>query len=320
MKKLILFLACLIAGCSIAFLLPKACVTIKVVDDNDNPMENVWVGVGFERNTGSGVTTSSVHGKTDVKGLFTAKGKTTKMIGYVINRQQEYGVKGVNKEGYYNSIGKYEFDRVVGGEWQPWNPEIKVYLRKIENPVPMYARRFSGILPAIEKDIGLDLIAHDWVKPYGEGSQSDIIFNLKRKYVDDGNFRIDLNVKFYGHNDGFKKYSLDMYHGSEFKLPRYAPEDGYEKQFQRYQFRSPGQSIKSDEDANVGYVFRTRSNTISSVMYGKIQGDINISAIKNNTVSIGFLYYLNPDHTRNLEYDPKRNLFTDIKSYEPVGL
>jgi hypothetical protein len=55
-------------------------------------------------------------------------------------------------------------------------------------------------------------------------------------------------------------------------------------------------------------------------MYGKIQGDINISAIRNNTLSIGFTYYLNPDHTRNLEFDPKRNLFQGLEGAERVGL
>ena len=273
-------------------------------------MRKIPIGVGFARNTGSGGTFAGVNGITDNNGIFKTQGKTIKLISYRIN-----------EPGYYNSYGEYTFDRVVGGEWQPWNPEIKVYLRKIENPVPMYARRFSGILPAIGKDIGLDLIAHDWVKPYGEGSQSDITFNLKRRYVDDGNFRIDVQVKFSKNNsDGYISYPLDMYSGSQFKLPRFAPEEVYKKSFDRFQLRLPGKEIEDDRKNDIGYIFRVRSSSPGTVMYGKIQGDVNISAIKNNTVSIGFAYYLNPDHSRNLEYDPKRNLFTDIKHYEPIGL
>jgi hypothetical protein len=44
-------------------------------------------------------------------------------------------------------------------------------------------------------------------------------------------------------------------------------------------------------------------------MYGKIRGGILISPRKNKPMKIKLHYYLNPDYTRNLEFDPKRNLF-----------
>jgi hypothetical protein len=184
----------------------------------------------------------------------------------------------------------------------------------------MYARRFGNILPLKDKDIGCDLIANDWVKPYGKGTHNDIIFHLKKRYVNDNDFSADLQVKFPGKNDGFIKYDLNMYNGSEFKLPRFAPADGYEKKFVRHQSRLPGREIKDDHKDNIGYVFRVRSSSPDSVMYGKIQGDIHMSAIRNDTIDFGFTYYLNPDHTRNLEFDPKRNLFKDLKSFDQVGL
>lgn len=305
----IFVISSLMLGCSIAFLLPKACVTIKVLDEGGNPVKRMQVGVGFARNTGSGGTFAGVNGITDNNGVFKAQGKTVKLISYR-----------VYESGYYNSHGEYTFDRVVGGEWQPWNPEIKVYLRKIENPVSMYAREFGKVLPIKDKDIGCDLIANDWVKPYGKGTHSDVIFHLKKKYVDDSNYSADLLVKFSKGNDGFINFPLDMYKGSEFKLPRYAPEEGYKKQFERHVVRPSGGAEQDDYNENIGYVLKIRSSLPEGAMYGKIQRDIRVSAMGKGTASIGFTYYLNPDHTRNLEYDPKRNLFTDIKHYEPIGL
>lgn len=311
MRIFFLLLCCfvLLCGCSIEFLLPEGCITILVVDDGGKTMEGINVGIGFEKNTGSGTKGIPVRGVTDSMGKFTGKHNTLEVVQY-----RAY------KQGYYESTGEYRFKNEVGKKWQPWNPEIKLVLRNIEKPVPMYARQFVGVLPLQNKDIGCDLIANDWVKPYGKGTHSDIIFQLRKRYVADSDFSADLLIKFSGKNDGFIKYDLSMYNGSEFKLPRYAPVDGYAKQFERHVIRPAGRSLQDDRNDNVGYVFRVRSSIPGSVMYGKIQRDIGLRAGGKGTAGIDFTYYLNPDHTRNLEFDPKRNLFTDLKSFERVGL
>jgi len=311
MKISVVLLCCLIllCSCSIEALLPEGCITIFVVDEDGKAVEGINVGIGFEKNTGSGTKGIPVRGVTDAKGRFTGKHNTLEVVQY-----RAY------KEGYYESSGEYRFKNEVAKKWQPWNPELKLVLRKIENPIPMYARQFSKVLPATDKDIGCDLIANDWVKPYGEGTHSDIVFRLKKRYVNDNDYNADLTIKFTGKGDGFITYDLNMYNGSEFKLPRYAPSEGYLKQFERHTFRKPGSTIQDDRNDNAGYVIRVRSSSPSTVMYGKIQDDIQISAGGKGTASIGFTYYLNPDHTRNLEFDPKRNLFTDLKSFEQVGL
>src|SRR5204863_9024831 len=62
-----------------------------------------------------------------------------------------------------------------------------------------------------------------------------------------------------------------------------------------------------------GYFFRIRtsvhaSGKIVSANYGKIYGDF-----------MDFTYYLNPTpNDRNIEFDPKRNLFTNLKANERV--
>lgn len=302
--QIIVFL--LLTACSIGPLLPKAMITFKVIDELGNPISGIEVGAGFGRNTGSGSTTVGESAVTDLNGKCAFKGNSLDFVTYVIN-----------KHGFYGVSGEYKFKSKSGDQWQPWNPEIKVVLRKIENPVPMYARRFGNVLPVINKDVGCDLLANDWVKPYGTGTHSDIIFHLKKQYVSDKNYSADLFITF---PHGAIKYDLDMYHGSEFKLPRYAPSEGFEKRFERHVIRLPERALKDDRKDNTGYVFRIRSTAPKSVIYGKIQGDFGVRAQGAGTAGIDFTYYLNPDHTRNLEFDPKRNLFTDLKSFEQVGL
>lgn len=53
-------------------------------------------------------------------------------------------------------------------------------------------------------------------------------------------------------------------------------------------------------------------------LYGKILNDFEYGLQKAKTVRISFSYYLNPDGTRNMEFDPKRNLFKSLKSLEEI--
>jgi hypothetical protein len=55
-------------------------------------------------------------------------------------------------------------------------------------------------------------------------------------------------------------------------------------------------------------------------MYGKIHGEIKFDPRGSKTALLGFKYYLNPDYTHNLEFDPTKNLFTDLKRGERVGI
>ena len=60
---------------------------------------------------------------------------------------------------------------------------------------------------------------------------------------------------------------------------------------------------------------KNESGKIVSALYGKIHGEIGYSW----TRGIRFIYYLNPTpNDRNLEFDPSRNLFTDLKPMEQV--
>ena len=71
-----------------------------------------------------------------------------------------------------------------------------------------------------------------------------------------------------------------------------------------------------------GFVFRVRAvvdskGEVVSAMYGKIQGRFYFRIHEEGSARVIFTYYLNPDMSRNLEFDPERNLFPGERVVEP---
>lgn len=227
MKRWILFITftvftIMLNGCSWAYNMPEAMITLRVIGENGEPIENADVRIGFAqpRKAAGGVDSKFVEGKTDKNGLFTASHRTIGELGYEIN-----------KINYYGSYGEYRYKSVESNRLQPWNQEFRVILRKIENPVPMYAIRLTMSktleLPKTGTEIGFDLIERDWVAPYGKGTQADLIFKADRKFVSNHEYDGTLTVTFANKYDGIILHKENRINGSYFKLPRYAPEDGY---------------------------------------------------------------------------------------------
>lgn len=289
-------------------------ITIRVVDETGKTVEGARVGIGFADNSQRHET--SVDGITNSEGLFSGSAKCNGNVGY-----------NVTKSGYYMSIGEYSFNYEKKGiiRWEPWNPNVTIMLRKIENQVPMYARDTEVstlIIPVTGKDVGFDLIAYDWVRPYGKGKVADLVCNL---FVhDDGptDYEYRVKINFPGQFNGIQSIEDDLLHGSEFKLPRFAPESGYNKGLTVFIDRKA--IIKKSHKKNMNYIFRIRSEVekgkLKRAMYGKILGDFDIGTKKDGNAFLQFKYYLNPDYTRNLEFDPKRNLFLNLPSLEQVRI
>lgn len=301
-----------------AFTLPTGKITVKITDKSDNPIEGMPVLVGFPvpAKAHRGISGVAVKGFSDANGFFVAEHESMDYVNYV-----------VEKQGYYKSSGRFNFGRSKSGKWQPWNPTVELVVRKIENPVPMYARntKQSKIeIPESGKEIGFDLIAYDWVSPYGKGKIADFIFKLEKQYVDDRNFSSKLIITFTNKFDGIQVIKENLKYGSEFKLPRFAPEDGYQKELIKFYKRRPGKFFEDNFEEDNNYIFRIRSEVedgkLVRAMYGKIQGDIKQALLRSKTARITFKYYLNPDYTRNLEFDPKQNLFRDLPDRERVDL
>lgn len=249
---------------------------------------------------------------TDTDGVFT--GSETSTSGYLAFN--------VTKVGYYKTTGEYQFKEQKTFRWEPWNPELKVILRKIENPVPMYARQAKIEIPVIGKDVGFDLVEYDWVVPYGKGKNSDFVFYLSRKFTAWNEQDCQLHVKLYGKYNGIQMHTEDRQNGSVFKLNRYAPESNYVQNIQLL-INAHNGSWKSNVKNTDNYYFRIREQEkdgkLYKAIYGKISGHLDFTPINSKTAIITFNYYLNPDYTRNLEFDPKRNLFGILPDLERIS-
>lgn len=121
--------------------------------------------------------------------------------------------------------------------------------------------------------------------------------------------------------DGLIPFEENLQYGSQLKLPRVAPLDGYVDKKELYVKRGFNLAETSSK-RNMNYIFRVRSEEengrFKRGLYGKIIGDFEIGTKSKGTANIEFIYYLNPDYTRNLEFDPKRNLFGNLPDLERV--
>jgi hypothetical protein len=309
-------------------------ITFKVINEAGKPMPNVTLRAAtFERwKSGEGFGEDiykQLTAVTDLKGMATIESS-----GH--HPDVSWSVAPVS--GYYRGGGgRYWFKSIEAEKWQPWNPMVEVVLRPILNPIPMYAKRTGNLtLPQVGKSIGYDLMIGDWAMPYGKGLKSDLIFRLERKpdrtvktadyYKRDVKlFDATLTVSFSNPDDGIQAISTNNeYIGCEFDIPRSAPEDGYATNLTERTYReSADQQIVLPVEERLGYFYRVRAvkqdGKIVSARYGKM-GNINFDVINSPTAIINFTYYLNPEpNSRNMEFDPKRDLFKNLKDSEQVS-
>lgn len=291
-------------------------VTLKVVDEDMKPVEGANLRMCFY---GGCLKKDATIGITDSEGIYS---------GAAYSKDGQVG-GAIEKPGYYSSSYHADFMAQKLGFWLPHNKEITVVLRPKINPVPMYVREKWLTIPAVGKEIGFDLVKFDWVIPYGQGGTSDFIFRVERQYKDVDNFDVTMALTFSNEFDGIQLYKEDRggdYNvGSIFRLLRHAPEFGYAREITKRRTRGGGVYYDGISDDN-NYFFRVRSEkgengNLIRAMYGKIKGDIRIDPRSSKTVDIHLFYYLNPDYTRNLEFDPTRNLFSPLPKGEyPIGL
>ena len=285
---------------------PEWKATVKVIDEALQPIANADVTVGYyvppppDRTIAMG----SVKGRTDTNGLFSAAGHTRSTDLFF----------GAGKEGYYRSHVEHEFARFKEGDPAKWNPTVTLLLKKTGTPTPMYAKSVNLGMPVFGKPAGFDLMLGDWVAPYGAGVATDIIFTgyLDRRTEFDSDYR--LVVSFPRPGDGIREFALSgLQRSSSLRSAHEAPPDGFQSQWVQTDTRKPGRPIETNRDESRNYFFRVRTlqdegGNVKSALYGKIYGDF-----------MHFRYYLNPTpNDRNVEFDPKHNLLTGLKSFEQV--
>jgi hypothetical protein len=278
--------------------------TLKVVDEMGVPIVGANASIGYQTNS----VGTSVDGLTDTNGVFSAShpsyGGT---LGFV-----------VKKTGYYPTRQDYK----VPFTYDParWNPTKTIALKKIGQPITMYAKRQEMKFPKLDESIGFDLMSGDWVTPYGKGFHTDILFKAHRKIKNDHEFTADLTVTFPNKGDGIIIAPSEPETGSEFKTSRTAAENGYRSELDLLYSNS------KHPDSVFGYFIRVRTEldqdgNVKSAIYGKIRGGFRFYAgTIAPTSGMGFDYYLNPTpNDRNVEFNPKTNLVRDLKPLEGVS-
>lgn len=322
-------------------------ITIQVVDESGKPVTNAPVSTsvvdGYQM--GSEFGEEPVYKRitvfTDEHGVavMTAPGAPAD-FSYVV----------MDLPGFYFGGGTYTFkESSIVGQWQPWNPTVELVLKAVGVQVPMYARQvWNQKIPDQGKPVGFDLVAGDWMPPYGKGTTADFIFQLDSTITKtitntaptyNGTrtwtrpvYDNRLTLRFSDDGDGIQSMTAIA---SGLRSPRSAPAEGYQPELNKRDWlelttnkvNMPHPAVftvaHSDNQQDANYFFRVRTKkdengTIVSALYGKIYGDISLGLIRGD-YTIKFTYYLNPEpNSRNMEFDSTKNLFKDLKPMEQV--
>ncbi len=301
--------------------LPTAKITEQAVDESGAPIEGVNASISFRslktNNPWTGQKSQSIQGITDKEGKHTASNPTLNSVGI-----------GAWHDDYYSSSTEYTFSDKNGSKWTPYNPTVMLVLRKIENPAAMWAKNLSKVeIPAVGNPVGYDLLKGDRVVPHGKGTISDLLFTLELDLKDGWNYSGNLKVEMPNDGDGFTPIPDASKHTeSRFILPRYAPIEGYSSDLmveQIIQKDTNTYSLNSSiKERNVFIRLRTvkdEDGNVKEALYGKITNHksantpIRWRIVKGEQIYVEFTYYVNPDKTRNMEYDIEQNLF--LKDY-----
>ena len=312
---------------------PAFAFTLHVVDEDGEPVE----GAAFRAAGGLGAVT----GLTDENGRAEVEGRS---IGFVEIK--------ITKDGFYWSHPEFpqvendprDYDEIHRDGLRPWNPELKVVMRRIGNPIPMIVRwsTYGRVaIPVIGEEVAYDLFIGDWLPPHGEGKAADLI--IKREYFlpEDEPRSTTLSIRFANDHDGFHPLNELPAPGSVLRFPRFAPDDGYnlrEVVLRAERSAGPFPRITHEEQpGRYGYFFRVQTEVdedgkVVRAYYGKIteplydRGVIRMGLTEEGVKRSGagsFMMpvYLNPEpNDRNTEFDTQNNLVPGSpRVYTPPG-
>jgi hypothetical protein len=300
-KHLMIVIILLLPGLASCQNKSKMSFSVGVVDDENKPIigcdaksivfQKHVSGEGFGRN------------KYDIARVKTNEEGIAHFSVDAISNRLAYGVETPN--GYYKTYeDEYHFKGSKLGVWQPKNEKFEIVLKRIKNPIAMYAKKGPESVPARNIDIGYDLIIGDWLAPHGHGKSADLVFHMKATEVSRKEFSAVWTIKFPNEKDGLIAFEHPIQgHGSHFKSNYMAPDTGYIQSLTHTWVRKPGIADINTRKRTMNYYVRIRTKlddqgNVVSAHYGKIYGDL-----------MKFTHYLNPTlNDRNVEFDPKKNL------------
>ncbi len=301
-------------------------VSVQLIDDLGQPITGADVSVWFWSVRNSFEDEKKF--KSDVDGHVDAHGETG--VGYSINAQ---------KIGHYRAKSEPYIspDEIV---------ERTYVLPRMLNPSPLFASNQPGRNGSLKLTLqnvwlGYDFEAGDFVAPYGNGKVVDLRFKYRHEFkgyaskgrklersleisktlarragkrFSEEEFKLSagkwdgvLEISFPREKEGLIEEVEQFWPYGELKLPHLAPESGY---FPTRHYEANTYSPRK-EDRDVGFYLRTRvklnsHGEIVSANYAKVYGDFRFDP----RGMVSFTYYFNPTpNDRNLEFDPKHNLF-----------
>jgi hypothetical protein len=249
--------------------------------------------------------------------MFTITGKTWGEVVYI-----------VEKDGYYKTHATYWFslgkgDDVKHGKWIPWNRTIRVKLKEIRKPIPMYVKNIEILLPKTNETFGVDFWVGDLVAPHGKGKMVDFLFTYTILMPSTDSQECVELMTFEGadRNDGVILLKSDSQNRhpplSRFPSVYEAPREGYEQRFEMFTRWAQEKIVESKRITDDEYlVFRSRTLTdnneqITSAHYGKmyyVSFGRTRKALDGGVVKMQ--YYFNPTpNDQNIEFDTSNNLF-----------
>ena len=324
MKKLILlFLPFLLTSLGCARLLPKAMVTLHVVNQDGEPVSDTEIVATFE-----GGSEDDIIKYPDKNGYVTF---TSPVYGCALfdnkTYQSIYNPTRIDK--YYPTCIERIYStarwQIQDGKWMPWNPTIEFVLFERINPIPMYAlgRQEPIFIPARNKWVGFDMMKNEWMPPYGVGKHADIevlhAWNGKDIPEYTGS---TLTLRFPDKDAGFYTFTYEHrepeYDTWRFRSPYHAdPKKTYTKDVRFFEKYNPQKKVWESRfiPDDTGYIFRTRTRfddqgRLIGAHYGKIyQPYPPMLLLWYGKVKFRLPFYLNPtENDTNLECDSKRNL------------
>jgi hypothetical protein len=287
----------------------KALITLRVVDETGEPVPSAMAHGYFWDPRAKDYAGSMFHASTDRQGLTTVKGRAFTFLEVAVRCERHYTT---DFRVDYPGSPKGEFPQ----SWRDWVATNTVVLKRVRNPVPMYVRHIREIEPTDGECWGYDMLVGDWTSPLGEGETRDIEIRYDLEVLTTNRlgaareFDATISFSFPGSGNGIQQVLQDTTSGSSYRMLYEAPLDGYVSQVA---FRRTIQKGRLQTNANRDqcHYFRVRTKkdtdgNILHALYGKMPGDLTEA----------WLYYLNPDGTRNVEFDPDRNLFPPVRRYE----
>lgn len=307
MKKYVLAISVLVNSLFVALgqvPLPDAALTLQVVEESGEPIAGARASIRAQDKNKD----LQRIGDTDATGSLSAQLPSFGYLYYSVGASLRY-----------SAWGEYQFDAGAMGkdpakwaesEWSPWNPTVRVVLKKKGEAIPMHAKRIPIAPPVLDgTPVGFDFVSGDWTPPHGKGTSADIIFSATGR-IEESNLK--LTWSFPNKGDGICVYPYEGGARSELRSPTQAPDEGYVPTI-----TVDGEGRPKEQNGELrplSFVFRVRTvlddaGKVVSAHYGKIYPE-----------AYNVVYYFNPTaNSRALEYDTKQNLFKDVKSYERIS-